>query len=73
MFLAYCVTGLRRSDIMYLMINEVDRDSKMIIKTNHSRTKHGWVTFYNKELTNILHSYPDSRMDNNPRVLPASK
>ena len=24
-FLAYCVTGLRRNDIMYLMINEVER------------------------------------------------
>jgi integrase len=26
MFLAYCVTGLRRNDIMYLMINEADKD-----------------------------------------------
>ena len=39
MFLAYCVTGLRRNDIMYLMINELDRDNRIIIKTNQSRTK----------------------------------
>ena len=73
MFLAYCVTGLRRNDIMYLMINEVDRKNRMIVKTNQSRTKHRWVTFYNEELSKVLHPYLDNRTDDNLRVFPVDK
>jgi len=73
MFLAYCVTGLRRNDIMYLMINEVDKDKRMMIKTNQSRTKHRWVTFYNRELAKVLHPYLNGRTDNNPRVFPVDR
>ncbi|MCW4042510.1 MAG: integrase [Candidatus Bathyarchaeota archaeon] len=73
MFLAYCVTGLRRNDIMYLMINELDRDNRMMVKTNQSRTKHRWVTFYNTELSKVLHPYLDKRNDDNLRVFPVDK
>jgi len=73
MFLAYCVTGLRRNDIMYLLISELDRNNRMIIKTNQSRTKHRWVTFYNDELATVLHSYLDGRRDNNLKVFPINK
>jgi len=31
MFLVYCVNGLRRGHIMYLMTNEVDKDKRMSI------------------------------------------
>ena len=73
MFLAYCVTGLRRNDIMYLLINEVDRNNRIILKTNQSRTKHRWVTFYNEELASQLHPYLDNRRDDNPKVFPINK
>jgi len=73
MFHMYCVTGLRRNDVIMLMLNELDRNNRMIIKNNNSRTKHRWVTFYNEELANTLHSYLDSREDNNPRVFPVAK
>ena len=73
MFLAYCVTGLRRNDIMYLMINELERNNRMIIKSSQSRTKHRWVTFYNEELGKVLHPYLDSRNDSNLRVFPVDK
>jgi integrase len=61
MFLAYCVTGLRRNDTMYLLINELDRNNRMIIKTNQSRTKHRWITFYNEELAGLLQYYQEIR------------
>jgi len=73
MFLGYCVTGLRRNDIMYLMREELKKDMRMIIKNTGSRTKHRWITFYNDELEELLHPYLDSRNDNNPRVFPVSK
>ena len=73
MFLAYCVTGLRRNDIMFLMKNELYRDSRMIVKNNGSLTKHRWITFYNEELEKPLHEYLDSREDDNPRVFPVAK
>ncbi|MEM3616817.1 MAG: site-specific integrase [Candidatus Bathyarchaeia archaeon] len=70
MFLGYCVTGLRRNDIMFLKRDELYRDSRMIVKNNGSQTKHRWVTFYNEELEKSLHDYLDSRKDDNPRVFP---
>jgi len=73
MFLAYCVTGLRRNDIMFLMLSELNRDMRMIIKNNGSSTKHRWITFYNEELEKTLNEYLDSRNDNNPRVFVVDK
>ena len=73
MFLGYCVTGLRRNDLMCLMKTELKRDLKMIVKNKGSRTKHRWITFYNEELANLLHEYLDSRKDDNPKVFPISR
>jgi len=73
MFLGYCVTGLRRNDIMSLTKTELNRDLKMILKNSGSRTKHRWITFYNEELAKHLEPYLDSRKDDNPRVFPVSK
>jgi integrase len=73
MFLGYCVTGLRRNDIMSLMKTELHRDLRMIVKNNGSRTKHRWITFYNEELADLLHDYLDSREDDNPKVFPISR
>ncbi|MEM3616141.1 MAG: site-specific integrase, partial [Candidatus Methanomethylicia archaeon] len=73
MFHAYCVTGLRRNDIISLKKDELFRESRMVVRNNGSRTKHRWVTFYNQELANVLHPYLDSRTDNNFRVFPVDK
>jgi len=73
MFLAYCVTGLRRNDILCLMKTELNRDLRRIVKNNDSRTKHRWITFYNEELANLLHDYLDSRKDDDPKVFPISR
>ena len=47
MFLGYCVTGLRRNDVLSLRKTKLNRELRMIIKNNESSTKHRWVTFYN--------------------------
>jgi len=73
MFLGYCVSGLRRNDLMYLMKSELNRDNRMIIKNNDSLTKHKWITFYNDELAINLDNYLDSRIDSNPRVFVAAE
>jgi integrase len=73
MFLAYCVTGLRRNDIMFLMKSELYRDTRMIIKNNGSQTKRRWITFYNEELEKPLNEYLESRNDDNPRVFVVDK
>ena len=73
MFLCYCVSGLRRNDVMFLKKNELYMDSRMIIKNNGSSTKHRWITFYNEELANLLHPYLNNRTDSNPRVFPIDK
>jgi len=49
LFLGYCVTGLRRSDLLFLMKDELSTRDQMIIKNNSSTTKHRWATFYNNE------------------------
>ncbi|MEM1551726.1 MAG: tyrosine-type recombinase/integrase [Candidatus Bathyarchaeia archaeon] len=72
-FHMYCVTGLRRNDVLFLMLNELDKDRRMIVKNNNSRTKHRWITFYNEELAEQLHPYLANRQDNNPRVFPIDK
>jgi len=68
MFLAYCVTGLRRNDIVFLMKEELNTENRMIVKNNSSRTKLKWITFYNEELASLLHPYLEARTDNSDRV-----
>ena len=68
MFHMYCVSGLRRNDVMFLGLSELNRETRMIVKNNNSSTKHRWITFYNAELEEFLHKYIDSRNDSNPRV-----
>jgi len=68
MFIAYCVTGLRRNDVVFLMKDELDTEHRMIIKNNGSRTKQKWITFYNEELAKLLHPYLEAREDNSERV-----
>ncbi len=73
MFHMYCVSGLRRNDVMLLMLSELNKQMRMIIKNNNSSTKHRWVTFYNDELEEPLNDYLDSRSDSNPRVFVVDK
>jgi len=73
MFINYCVSGLRRSDVLFLLKSELDQEKRMIVKNNGSSTKHRWITFYNHELAELLHPYLESRSDQNPRVYPVAK
>lgn len=68
MFLAYCVTGLRRNDVFNLLKAEIDTEKRMIVKNNSSRTKLKWVTFYNEELAELLHPHLKTLNGNNRRV-----
>jgi integrase len=73
LFMGYCVTGLRRNDLLYLKKNELFLKDRMIIKNNASTTKHRWVTFYNEELGEKLFPYLESRTDSNLRVFVVDK
>jgi len=73
MFINYCVSGLRRSDVLFLLKSELDQEKRMIVKNNGSSTKHRWITFYNSEIAELLHPYLESRKDQNPRVYPIAK
>jgi integrase len=53
-FLLYATSGLRRNEVLSLLVNDIDFDKRMIIprtgrneRTN--RTKRMWVSFFNEE------------------------
>ena len=73
LFLGYCVTGLRRDDLLYLEKSELNTEKRMIIKNNGSQTKHRWISFYNEELANLLHPYLEAKNNNNDRVFSLSR
>ncbi len=48
LFLLYASSGLRRSEILFMRMEDVDLDRRMIIPTIHTRsTKRSWILFFN--------------------------
>jgi integrase len=71
LFLLYATSGLRRNEVLSLLISDVDINERMIIprigrnkRTN--RTKRMWVSFFNKEAEKelILHL----KESNSPKI-----
>ncbi len=54
-FLFYASTGLRRSELLGLTVDEVDFKKRMVIPDCHSgMSKHSYVSFYNEEAEDAL-------------------
>jgi len=54
-FLIYATTGLRKHELVSLALKEIDLERRIILpKTDGSRTKRTWATFFNEEAERAL-------------------
>ena len=69
LFLTWCNSGLRFSEVWNLKLNELDLENRMIRPSNStSRTKRTWVSFINEETSQKLNAYLNERDGNSTRV-----
>jgi len=73
LFLLYASSGLRRMEILNLLISDVDFEKRMIKPKAHSgETKKAWLSFFNEETSHVLNQYLEARSDDNPKLFPMS-
>lgn len=59
-FVLYAVTGVRRTELLTLNLENIDRGRRMITPNGHEgRTKKSWLSFYNSEADQLLSKYID--------------
>jgi len=66
-FLLFATSGLRRSELLRLRLDEVDLENRMIIPRNaheSSNTKSSWATCFNLECQEVLKRYLANRRAN---------
>jgi integrase len=74
LFLVYATSGLRRSEVLGLNLEDVDFQKRMIKpKTHIGDTKKAWISFYNEECEKVLNQYIETRSDNNPKLFPIAR
>jgi integrase len=75
LFLLYATSGLRRMEILSLILDDVDLDKRMIIPKNHNgaSTKNSWVSFYNHEAQQVLNQYLSTRKQHNYKLFPMAR
>ncbi len=55
MFLFYASTGLRRSEVLGLSVEEIDFKKRMVVPDCHNGiSKHSYISFFNKEAEEAL-------------------
>jgi integrase len=57
LFLLFASSGLRLSEVLDLKVSDIDMEKRMIIVNHASRTKKGWVSFFNEEAQKLLKEY----------------
>jgi len=67
-YLFFATTGLRRSEVLHLTVDDVDFETRCVKAKHDTRTKRAGVTFYNSECEVYLKKYLASRNDNNPKL-----
>jgi len=73
LFLVYASSGLRRMEVLNLLISEIDFEKRMIKPMAHSgETKKAWLSFFNEETSRVLKQYLEARNDDNPKLFPMS-
>ncbi|MCX8182780.1 MAG: tyrosine-type recombinase/integrase, partial [Candidatus Methanomethyliaceae archaeon] len=59
LFLLYASTGLRRSEVLDLKIQQIDREHRAIIPSHFTTQKKSWIAFYNSETEALFHPWLD--------------
>ena len=57
LFLIYASSGLRLSEVLDLKPSDVDLEKRMMFVNHASRTKKGWISFFNEEAQKLLREY----------------
>ena len=72
LFLMYATTGLRKSEVLSLKMEDLDLERRMVIPARgySGQTKHSWVSFFNTEAEEALRAYLASRKYIGPKVFP---
>jgi len=74
LFLMFATTGLRKSEVLNLKIEDIDMEKRMVIpKAHQGRTKRAWVSFFNEECQEVLKRYLSMRKDKKPKLFPISR
>jgi site-specific recombinase XerD len=70
MFLMYVSSGLRRHELMYLTMDQIDLKMRMLKPTCTGTTKFTWVSFYNTEAEEYLNQWLKVRPQNSNLLFP---
>ena len=71
LFLLYASSGLRRTEVLNVLIRDIDFGKRMIRPKPHSgETKKALLSFFNEETSHVLKQYLESRNDDNPKLFP---
>ena len=74
LFLLYASSGLRRREALSLYIEDLDFGTCMIKpKPHNGKTKHTWITAFNRECHDAIKQYLDARQDSNPKLFPMGR
>jgi integrase len=69
-FLLIASSGLRRSEVLNLKLNEIDFEKRMLIPNHNSKTKRSYISFYNEEAENILRDWLKIRPKESKSLFP---
>jgi len=75
-FLMYATSGLRKSELLGLNLDDIDLENRLIIPKNaHTTgtTKNTWATCFNEEAQTYLRQYLESRKTSEKRLFPISE
>ena len=63
LFLLYASSGLRRSEVLDLRINQLDLEARAIIPNHATTQKKSWISFYNSECEKLLLPFLEGKTD----------
>ena len=75
-FLLYATSGLRKSELLSLSLDDIDLENRLIIPKNaHTTgtTKNTWATCFNEEAQTYLNRYLANRQTDDKRLFPISQ
>lgn len=72
LYLFTASTGLRKSEILGLLKNQVNHETHLVLAEHFTRKKRSGITFYNYETEVFLREYLDERRDSSEKLFPIS-